>query len=45
MAAARIAGRITRELVVSHTPYVVICVLLEECLEIVRVLHGAQRWP
>jgi len=41
--AGRQAG--TRELVVPRTPYVVIYVLLEERLEIVRVLHGAQRWP
>lgn len=41
--AGRQAG--TRELVVPRTPYVVIYILLEQRLEIVRVLHGAQRWP
>jgi addiction module RelE/StbE family toxin len=35
----------TRELVVPRTPYVVIYVVFEDRLEIVRVLHGAQRWP
>ena len=35
----------TRELVVPHTRYVVVYMLIEDRLEIVRVLHGAQRWP
>ncbi|MGO4436496.1 type II toxin-antitoxin system RelE/ParE family toxin [Rhizobium sp. RAF56] len=39
-------GRVegTRELVVSHTPFVVIY-LLTDAVELVRVLHGAQAWP
>jgi toxin ParE1/3/4 len=41
--AGRQAG--TREIVVPRTPYVVIYVVFEEHLEVVRVLHGAQRWP
>ena len=41
--AGRQAG--TRELVIPRTPYVVIYVVFEDRLEIVRVLHGAQRWP
>jgi len=35
----------TRELVVPHTPYVLIYRVHGEALEILRVLHGAQRWP
>ena len=41
--AGRQAG--TRELVVPRTPYVAIYVVFQERVEIVRVLHGAQRWP
>jgi toxin ParE1/3/4 len=41
----RIAG--TRELVLSGTPYVVIYDLrnMDEQIYILRVLHGARRWP
>jgi toxin ParE1/3/4 len=39
------AWRDTRELVVGHTPYLVIYRLREETLEILRVIHGAQKWP
>ena len=35
----------TRELVVPRTPYIVIYRVRGEALEILRVLHGAQRWP
>lgn len=40
-------GRIpgTRELVVAGTPYVVIYRLEPSAVVILRVLHGAQRWP
>ena len=41
------AGRVanTRELVVPHTPYLLIYRLHQRNLQILRVLHGAQRWP
>ena len=35
----------TRELVISGTPYVVPYRLRGEAIEILRVLHGRQRWP
>ena len=35
----------SRELVVPRTPYLLIYVVGEQRVEIVRVLHGAQRWP
>ena len=35
----------TRELVLSPLPYVVVYRVKTEVVEIVRVLHGAQRWP
>ena len=35
----------TRELVISRTPYVVIYRVAPENVTIMRVLHGAQRWP
>ena len=40
-------GRVpgTRELVVSGTPFVVPYRVRGEQVEILRVLHGAQRWP
>ncbi|WP_374209579.1 type II toxin-antitoxin system RelE/ParE family toxin [Sinorhizobium meliloti] len=40
------AGRIpkTRELVVTGTPFVVIY-MVGENVEVIRVLHGAQKWP
>ena len=41
--AGRQAG--TREFVVPRTPYLLIYTLADQRLEIVRVLHGAQRWP
>jgi len=34
----------TRELVVAHTPFVVIYTV-NDAIWLVRVLHGAQRWP
>lgn len=39
----RVAG--TRELVVSHTPYLVPYRIREEVIELLRVLHGARKWP
>lgn len=42
-------GRIegTRELVVSGTPFIAIYRFVPdtECVEIIRLLHGAQQWP
>ena len=35
----------TRELVVSRTPYVVAYRLRGGVIEVLRVLHGRQRWP
>jgi len=34
-----------RERVVPGTPYVIVCRLREDSLQIVRILHGAQQWP
>ncbi len=40
-------GRIegTRELVIQHTPYIAAYRLLDGTVRILRVLHGAQKWP
>jgi toxin ParE1/3/4 len=35
----------TRELVVPRTPFVIVYRVGSDRLEILRVLHGAQRWP
>jgi toxin ParE1/3/4 len=35
----------TRELAVTGTPYVVVYRLGVEAVVVLRVLHGAQRWP
>ena len=39
----RISG--TRELVVSGTPYIVPYRVRNDRFEILRILHGARRWP
>jgi toxin ParE1/3/4 len=39
----RVAG--TRELVVVGTPYIVVYRIEPSAVVILRVLHGAQRWP
>ena len=41
------AGRFpgTRELVVPNTPYIVVYRVRDAFLEILRILHGARRWP
>jgi toxin ParE1/3/4 len=39
----RVAG--TREMVVPYTNYVVAYRLLDEVVQILAVMHGAQRWP
>lgn len=40
-------GRVlgTRELVVTGTPYVVVYRIESSAVVILRLLHGAQRWP
>ena len=35
----------TRELVLTPLPYIVVYTIRGEVIFIVRVLHGAQRWP
>ena len=35
----------TSELVISALPFVVIYRLKNDSIEIVRILHGAQKWP
>jgi addiction module RelE/StbE family toxin len=41
------AGRVadTRELVVPRTPYLIAYRIRGDRVEILRVLHGARRWP
>ncbi len=40
-------GRVegTRELVIGHTPYIVVYVAGDEAVRVLRVLHGSQQWP
>ncbi len=38
-------GAGTRELVVARTSFIVIYVVRADTVQIVRVLHAAQRWP
>jgi len=35
----------TRELVFPGLPYLAIYPIREDVIEVVRILHGAQRWP
>ena len=35
----------TRELVITRLPYLVVYRLREDTIEVLRILHGAQRWP
>ena len=35
----------TRELVVPRTPFVIVYRIASERVEILRLLHGAQKWP
>ncbi|UJW76777.1 type II toxin-antitoxin system RelE/ParE family toxin [Rhizobium sp. SL42] len=41
------SGRVegTRELIVSGTPYIVIYSVANSRVEIITILHAAQRWP
>ena len=34
----------TRELIVLGTPYIVLYRILEEAIQILRIMHGAQNW-
>jgi addiction module RelE/StbE family toxin len=40
-------GRVrgTRELVITHTPYIAAYRVDSETLTVLRILHGAQQWP
>lgn len=40
-------GRVegTRELVISHTPYIAAYRIDDDAVRILRILHGAQIWP
>jgi toxin ParE1/3/4 len=40
-------GRVTgtRELVISETPFVVAYRIGADAVRVLRILHGAQRWP
>ena len=40
-------GRVdgTRELVLPSLPFVVVDRVLEDAVEVAKVIHGAQRWP
>jgi addiction module RelE/StbE family toxin len=35
----------TRELILAPMPYLIIYTITSETIHIVRILHGAQRWP
>jgi len=35
----------TRELVIVRTPYIAVYVVSEDAVSVVRLIHGAQRWP
>ena len=39
----RVVG--TRELIINRTPYIVAYLVNENVIIILRILHGAQRWP
>lgn len=41
------SGRVkgTRELVITRTPYIVAYRIKGDVVQILRVLHGAQKWP
>ena len=40
-------GRVTgtRELVINRTPYIAVYLVSEIAVKILRILHGAQKWP
>jgi toxin ParE1/3/4 len=35
----------TRDLVLSTLPYIVVYRLIRDSVQVVRILHGAQKWP
>jgi toxin ParE1/3/4 len=35
----------TRELAISKLPYTIVYRVLPDMVEVVRILHGAQKWP
>ncbi len=35
----------TRELIINRTPFIAAYLVMEDSIIILRVLHGAQRWP
>jgi toxin ParE1/3/4 len=35
----------TRELVISHTPFIMVYRIKGQRIELLRLLHGAQMWP
>jgi toxin ParE1/3/4 len=35
----------TRELVISRTPFIVVCRINGQRIELLRLLHGSQKWP
>lgn len=35
----------TRELVLSPLPWIVVYAVRDDVIHVVRILHGAQRWP
>jgi len=37
--------RDTRELVINGTPYIAAYRIVGEVVQVIRVLHGARRWP
>jgi toxin ParE1/3/4 len=41
------AGRVegTRELVLSSIPYIGVYEIVEDAILVLRILHGARRWP
>ena len=41
------SGRVpgTRELIIGGAPWVIVYRVRADAIEIIRVLHGAQRWP
>lgn len=40
-------GRVrgTRELAIQHTPFLLVDAVTGDCVRVLRVLHGARRWP
>lgn len=50
LATSAFSGRVgrvkeTRELIVPHLPYLVVYRVIDSAIQVLRVLHEAQRWP